>query len=381
MGDLPSRIALVYDRVNKWGGAERVLLALHEMFPHAPLYTSVYNPAAAGWAKVFPEVLPTFLQKFPWARSNHELYPWLTPIAFETLKFDDYDIIISVTSADAKGITTKPGTFHLCYCLTPTRYLWSHEDFYKSQTSKIFHPLFNYLKSWDLIASRRPDAYIAISRTVKDRIKKYYDQDSQVIYPPVDVDFFSQPSTMNHKLITNNFFLYVGRLVAYKQAEILVGIFNDLKLPLAIIGTGSLESKLKAMAAPNIYFLGALSESDLTAYYQHARAVLFIHEEDFGLVPLEAHAAGTPVIGLNRGGVTETVIHGQTGLLLDDINDLKNVILNFDPTQFDRKFIKTHAQKFAKDRFKREFKSSLVRSYSGWRRRHPSLAPLPRKLP
>ena len=158
MADLPSRVALIYDRVNKWGGAERVLLALHEMFPDAPLYTSVYNPATAGWAKVFPAVIPTFLQKFPLAKSNHELYPWLTPMAFETLKFDDYDIVISVTSADAKGIITKPGTFHLCYCLTPTRYLWSHEEFYKSQTSPLFHPLFNYLKSWDLIASRRPDA-------------------------------------------------------------------------------------------------------------------------------------------------------------------------------------------------------------------------------
>ncbi len=368
------KLALVYDRVNKWGGAERVLLALHEIFPDAPLYTSVYNPAAAGWAKVFPAVIPTFLQKFPLAKSNHELYPWLTPIAFETLKFDDYDIVISVTSADAKGIITKPGTFHLCYCLTPTRYLWSHEDFYKSQTSSLFHPLFNYLKSWDLIASRRPDAYIAISKTVQSRIKKYYGLDSQIIYPPIDFDVYSQASPPPS---LKDFFLYVGRLVAYKQAEVLVEIFNDLQLPLAIIGTGSLESKLKAVAAPNIYFLGQLSETELTAYYQHARAVLYIHEEDFGLVPLEAHAAGTPVIGINKGGVTETVIHGQTGLLLNGIADLKNAILNFDSTKFDREFIKAHAQKFAKDRFKGEFKSTLVRSYTGWRRRHPSLAPLP----
>ncbi len=380
MADLPSRVALVYDRVNKWGGAERVLLVLHEMFPDAPLYTAVYDQERAPWAQIFPAVIPSFLQKFPLAKSNHELYPWLTPIVFETLKFDDYDIVISVTSADAKGIITKPHTFNLCYCLTPTRYLWSHEDFYKSQTSPLFHPLFNYLKRWDLIASHRPDAYIAISRTVKDRIKKYYGQDSQVIYPPVEVDSFSQPVTMNHKLITNNFFLYVGRLVAYKQADVLVEIFNDLKLPLAIIGTGNLENKLKAAANPNIHFLGHLAEADLISYYQHARAVLFIHEEDFGLVPLEAHAAGTPVIGINKGGVAETVIHGQTGLLLDSVADLKNAILNFDPAQFDREFIKSHAQKFAKDRFQREFKQALVRSYSGWRRRHPSLASLPGKL-
>ena len=384
MGDLPSRIALVYDRVNKWGGAERVLLALHEMFPGAPLYTAVYNPATAGWAKVFSQVIPTFLQKFPFAKSNHELYPWLTLIAFETLKFDDYDIVISVTSADAKGIITKPGTFHLCYCLTPTRYLWSHSESYRNELGVVGKvlttPLFNYLKSWDLIASRRPDAYIAISKTVQSRIKKYYRLDSQVVYPPVDVELFSQPITMNHELITNNFFLYVGRLVAYKQAQLLVETFNDLKLPLAIIGTGSLESKLKAMAAPNIRFLGQVAETELLVYYQHARAVLFIHEEDFGLVPVEAQAAGTPVIALNRGGASETVIHGQTGLLLDSVLDLKNAILNFDPTQFDREFIKSHAQKFAKDRFKREFERALVRAYSGRRRRHPAVAPFPRKF-
>jgi len=352
MADLPRRIAIVYDHVNKWGGAERVLLALHEMFPAAPLYTAVYDQNRAPWAKVFPQVIPTFLQKFPLAKSHHELYPWLTPMAFESLNFDNYDLVISVTSADAKGIITKPGTFHLCYCLTPTRYLWSHEDFYKSQTSKVFHPLFNYLKSWDLIASRRPDAYLAISKTVQSRIKKYYGQDSQVIYPPVNVEAFSQ-----HVPAPNlkDFFLYVGRLVAYKQAEVLVETFNDLKLPLVIIGTGSLESKLKAMANANVYFLGQVTDSELTAHYQHARAVLFIHEEDFGLVPLEAHAAGTPVIGLNTGGTTETVIHGQTGLLLNSVSELKNAILNFDASKYDREFIKAHAQKFAKTRFKEEF--------------------------
>src|SRR3989344_1790311 len=174
MADLPRRIAIVYDHVNKWGGAERVLLALHEMFPQAPLYTAVYDADRAPWAEVFSKIIPTFLQKFPFAKNNHEFYPWLTPMAFESLNFDNYDLVISVTSADAKGIITKPGTFHLCYCLTPTRYLWRHDDFYKSHTFPLVHPLFTYLKSWDLVASRRPDAYLAISKTVQNRISKYY---------------------------------------------------------------------------------------------------------------------------------------------------------------------------------------------------------------
>ncbi len=157
MGNLPSRIALVYDRVNKWGGAERVLLALHELFPQAPLYTSVYDPDKAPWAKIFPRVIPSFLNRIPFAGNHHELIPFLTPLAFETFDFSKFDAVISVTSADAKGIVTRPGTFHFCYCLTPTRYLWSHYPDYYRQIPDLLKPFslpwFKYLKSWDLISS------------------------------------------------------------------------------------------------------------------------------------------------------------------------------------------------------------------------------------
>ncbi len=370
MADLPPKIALVYDRVNKWGGAERVLLALHELYPNAPLFTSVYDPASAGWAQVFPKVIPTFLQKFPYAKTSHELYPWLTPLAFETFRFDDYDIVISVTSADAKGIITKPETFHLCYCLTPTRYLWSHADVYG--TAK-YGPLFTYLKHWDKIASHRPDAYVAISKTVQDRINKYYGMDSQVIYPPVEIN-----TSKLEPPVYKNYFLWVGRLVAYKRIQIIVEVFNDLKLPLVVIGLGQLADKLRQMARDNVYFLGWQSEEELTRYYQHARGLIFWHEEDFGLVPVEAMAAGTPVIGLNRGGLSETVIHGVTGHLVEDSREiLKSAILNFSRASFDSDIIRTHAQKFAKDRFKQEFSRTLVRLNSGWRRRNSLMASFP----
>ena len=364
MNDLSnSKIALVYDRVNKWGGAERVLLALHEIFPNAPLFTAVYDPVAAGWAQVFPQVISSFLQNFPLAKNHHEFYPWITPLAFETFRFDDYDIVISVTSADAKGIITKPNTFHLCYCLTPTRYLWSHADIYVSAK---YGPLFNYLKHWDKIASHRPDAYIAISKTVQDRISKYYGLDSQVIYPPVEINSpnLEQPA---HK----DYFLWVGRLVTYKRIQIIVEVFNDLKLPLVIIGLGQLADTLRQKARENIYFLGWQSEEELSRYYQHARGLIFWHEEDFGLVPVEAMIHGTPVIGLNTGGVSETVIGGVTGYLIEDSQEqLKSAILNFNRAGFDSQVIKDHAQKFAKDRFKQEFSQALIRAYSGWRRRH-----------
>ena len=366
MADLPKKIAIIYDRVNKWGGAERVLLALHEIFPQAPLFTAVYNHESARWAKIFPQVIPSFLQKFPYAKSHHELYPWLTPLAFESFNFNQYDAVISVTSTDAKGIVTQPKTFHLCYCLTPTRYLWSHEQFYKSQldpgTRFITYPLFNYLKFWDRIASTRPDIYVSISQTVSGRVKKYYGRDSQVVYPPVDIDVYSQPSPPPS---IKDFFLYVGRLVGYKQPEIIINVFNRLEYPLVIVGSGSEEKKLKRLAKPHIYFAGHVSQSQLVSFYQHTKAVIFFHEEDFGLVPVEAQAAGKPVIALNLGGETETVIHGKTGILIDDNSEesLYSHIYNFDHRLFDPGIIRSNAARFSKQRFQREFVKVFT---SGW---------------
>lgn len=183
------KVAIVYDRVNKWGGAERVLLVLHEMFPDAPLYTSVYDEKRAPWTKVFPQVYSSFLQKIPFAKGNHEFLAPLMPIAFEQFDFGKYDLVISVTSESAKGIITRPGTFHLCYCLTPTRYLWSgYEEYFKNPILRfISKPVISYLKSWDKIAASRPDKIIAISTEVQKRIKKYYGRESEIIYPPCEI--------------------------------------------------------------------------------------------------------------------------------------------------------------------------------------------------
>src|SRR3989338_4440016 len=180
------KVALVYDRVNKWGGAERVLLALHKIFPDAPLYTSVYDNDKAPWAKVF-KIKTSFLQNFPFASQNHEFYAPLMPLVFESFSFDEYDLVISVTSEAAKGILTKPQTKHICYCLTPTRYLWSgYEDYFKNPILRfISKQVVFYLRFWDKIASQRPDVLIAISKEVQKRIKKYYDRDSSIIYPPL----------------------------------------------------------------------------------------------------------------------------------------------------------------------------------------------------
>lgn len=316
-------VAFVYDRVNKWGGAERVLLALHRIWPAAPLFTAVYDPKRAAWADVF-DVHPSFLQRIPFAKYAHESLALFTPMAFETFNFDAYDVVISVTSAEAKNIITKPGTVHICYCLTPTRYLWSGYDQYRSRPG--FGKLSMAagaglgmvgpkLRQWDLIAAARPDYYIAISNRVKDRIEKYYHRIVEaVIYPPVDVSRFKY-QVSNKK----DYFLTVSRLVSYKRVDLLIRAFNTLMLPLVIIGDGHQKAELKRLAGKNITFIDRhLTDSELVRYYEECRAFVFAADEDFGLAAAEAQASGVPVIAYAESGIAEIVRDGVSGLLFDD---------------------------------------------------------------
>ena len=337
--DLSSKkIAIVYDWVVKWGGAERVLLVLHEMFPEAPLYTAVYDPVYAPWARVFPKVYA------PKIRLNHKLFAWLFPIIFESYNFDDYDLVISVTSFAAKGIITKPKTRHICYCLTPTRFLLSHVEHYKT---KLLGPLFSYLKYWDKMASNRPDYLVAISQTIQKRILNYYQKDSDIVYPPVDTDYFIP--VKNPK---NDYFLMVGRMESYKNGEKIVEVFSHLDEKLIIVGSGSQENKLRTRAFKNIFFVGQVSDEKLREYYQNCKALIFWHEEDFGITPVEAMSCGKPVIGLDRGGVSETVINNKTGLLISsESHELINAIKSFDSSSFDPKVIRNRALEYSKAKF------------------------------
>ena len=349
------KIALVYDRVNKIGGAERVLETLHEIWPEAPLYTAVYYPAGAPWAKKF-KVMPSFLNKWPLAKKHHELYPWLTPLAFESFDFSDFDLVISLTSAEAKGIITKPKTKHLCYCLTPTRYLWSgyHDYFFNKGLRWLVQPVVGWLRGWDKIAAQRPDEYLAISQEVQRRIKKYYQRESIVLYPPVDTEKF-YPAEKNQK---GDYFLIVSRLVSYKKIDLAVRAFNKLCLPLKIIGTGKQMFKLKTSAASNIEFLGELTDQELLSYYQNCRALIFPQEEDFGLVPLEAQACGKPVIALAKGGALETVIEGKTGTFFKSpsVKALMEKVKSFKDKNYQPEDCRQNAEKFDKEIFKKKFK-------------------------
>ncbi len=355
------KVSIVYDRVNKWGGAERVLLALHDMFPDAPLYTSVYNSDRAKWALVFPKVFTSFLQRFPFAKDKHEFYPLLMPIAFEQFNFDQYDLVISVTSEAAKGIITKPPTKHICYLLTPTRYLWSHyNEYLQGETLQVVtRPLINYLKRWDKIAAARPDKIIAISTEVQKRTKKYYGRDSVVIFPPVEGLKTDEKNKTSD--VPKDYFLVVSRLVPYKKVDLVVEAFNELELPLVVVGTGSQEERLKYMAKSNIYFTGYVEEEDLSFYYQNCKALIFPQNEDFGLTAVEAQTFGKPVIAYKSGGALDTIIEGKTGLFFDkqEKNALIKTLNSFHEYKFSVKIIIENAKRFSKERFKKEFLKAI----------------------
>lgn len=373
----------MYDRVNKWGGAERVLLALHEMFPDAPFYTSVYDEKGAAWALSFPKIYTSFLQKIPFAKRAHEFLGTFMPLAFETFNFDKYDLVISVTSEAAKGIITKPGTLHICYMLTPTRYLWSHYDLYfKSPILRfISKPVVNYLRVWDKIAASRPDKIIAISTEVARRIKKYYGRDSEIVFPPVD-DFSSHRKKLLLRgpllgAASRNFFddayLYVGRLVQYKKVDLLVDVFNKLGKKLVIVGSGSEEKRLKTKSKKNIKFVGEVSDGELIGYYCGAKALIMPQEEDFGITSVEAQSFGVPVIAYNKGGAQDTVIDGKTGVLFSGQNfrSLADAIAKFEKMSFNDKLLAENAARF--------IQKPPFRSYFGRWWRHSSLAKIPRK--
>ncbi len=280
------------------------------------------------------------------------------PLAFESFNFTGFDVVISVTSAEAKAIITPPKTLHLCYCLPPTRYLWSHRKEYLSEPGLGFwlKPAQKYLQQNDLVYGQRPDEYIAISKTVQQRIKKYYKRDSRVIYPPVNVKNF-EPRTSN--LVPGDYFLIVSRLVAYKKIDLAIRAFNRLKLPLVIVGQGRDKPRLRRFAGPTIKFTGWVSAAELIGYYQHCQALIMPQEEDFGITSVEAQAAGRPVISLARGGATETVIDNQTGIFFKEatVDSLTGAVKQSEKRHWEPKLMIAQAKKFDQAVFLHKFKN------------------------
>jgi glycosyltransferase involved in cell wall biosynthesis len=347
-----------------------VLVSLHELFPQAPIYTSVYCP------EEFPQlagadVRTSVLQKMPFAKSRHQAFPLLRTVAFERFDLSEYDVVISSSHAEGKGVITPPHTLHICYCYTPIRYYWSGYHHYLRNPRygflnpliKLFMPyLANYLRVWDRCAADRVDLFVAISHHVARRINKYYRRDAQVIYPPVNTSWLRISPTVD------DYFLLVGRLIPYKRADIVVKAFNELGFPLKVVGTGSELQSLKDMAGPNIEFLGRVSDGDLGEMYSRCLALIFPQEEDFGIVPLEAMAAGRPVIAYRGGGALETVVDGETGVFFgqQETRSLIDVVRDFDPDRFDPRTLREHAEGFDVRIFKDRIKSFVDTAWSNF---------------
>ncbi len=351
------KVAIVYDRVNKWGGAERVLLSLHKLFPKAHLYTSVYDKKRAAWAKVF-RVKPSFLQHIPFVRSHHELFPFLMPFAFASFSFKKYDLVISVTSEFAKGIMTGGRTKHLCICLTPTRYLWSgYSEYFPNKTIRLLaSPLIWALRVWDGIIAKNPDRYIAISEEVKLRIKRYYRKDSDIVYPPVMV----LPKSTN-RLFEKDYFLIVSRLsrfTGYKRVDLAVRAATNLHASLIVVGAGDTRD-LQKLAGPTVHFAGKVSDKELATYYANAKALIFPGKEDFGITMVEALSFGKPVIAYHAGGAKEIVKNGKTGTFFahQTVVSLTKALKNFKGSKYNSATCKKEALRFSEKLFRKEIKS------------------------
>jgi glycosyltransferase involved in cell wall biosynthesis len=355
------RIALVHDYLVQYGGAERVLECFTELWPYAPIYTLVYNKEFMHGKFESQRVKTSFIQNLPFAKERHRIFPMLMPSAIEQFEFKDYDIVLSDSSSYAKGVITGPETLHICYIHTPMRYAWDDcqkytQDFYFPNFIKRLVPFFmNWIRIWDRVSAERVDRIISNSNFVRNRIKKYYKKDAVVIHPPVNVDDFY----ISEK--NKDYFLMVGRLIAYKRFDIAIQAFNDLKLPLKIIGRGPELKRLKKIAGPNIEFLGRVPDDQLARYYAECQAFIFPQEEDFGIVAIEAMASGRPVIAYRGGDIPEHMEEGKTGIFFErqTSEDIIGAVRKFRVGDFDPRYIRGSILKFDKKVFKAKIKEYI----------------------
>lgn len=364
-----AKIALVHDYLVQYGGAERVLECFSEIFPYAPIYTLVYDKKAMHGIFAGKDIKTSYLQKIPFASKQHRLFPPLMPSAIEQFDFSDYDIVLSDSSSYAKGIITGPDTLHICYMHTPMRYAWDDcqkytADFGFPKLIKKFVPfVMNYIRLWDRISSDRVDKFIANSNFVRKRIKKYYEKEALVINPPVSVNNFRISERQK------DYFLMVGRLIAYKRHDIAIKAFNALGLKLKIIGRGPEMKRLKKMARSNIEFLGRVEDDELAECYSECQAFIFPQEEDFGIVAVEAFASGRPIIAYRGGDILENMEEGKTGIFFEKQTpeDIIQAVRKFMNLTFDKNHIRSKSLKFDKEIFKGRIKEYIERELNNFK--------------
>ena len=355
------RIGVVHDFLYTYGGAERVLEQILEVFPDADLFSlfDFLPPGRRDFIKNKP-VHTSFLQRMPLARSRHRAYLPLMPIAIEQLDLSAYDIIISSSYLVAKGVLTRPGQMHVCYCHTPVRFAWDLQRQYLDQTgmasgikSVMVRMLLHYIRQWDFNSAGRVDHFVTNSDFVASRIEQTYRRPSTTIYPPVDTSSYTLSENRE------DFYLTASRLVSYKRIDLMVEAFN--RMPdkrLVVVGEGPELDKLRAAAGPNVRLVGHQSFENLRRYMQLARSFVFAAEEDFGITPVEAQACGTPIIAFGRGGACETVIDGVTGIFFHEqtIPSLTDAIVRFESHQWNPRAIRRNALRFSPARFRTELR-------------------------
>ncbi len=365
------KIALVHDHLISQGGGEQLLKIFCELWPEAPIYTLIYDKESTSPVFEKKDIRTSYLQHLPLGIKRFRWFLPLRPRAIEQFVFDDYDVVLSNTSALIKGIITGPSTLHINYCNTPTRFLWinpsqRYDSLENIWPISVFSDWYkeHRLKDWDKRAAQRVDLFIANSKFAQDGIKRFYGADSTVIYPPVDTDKFFVANSIP-KISEKGYFLVGGRLVPQKRYDIAIKAFNKLAMPLKIFGIGPELSRLKKMAGPTIEFLGRVSEDEKRKLLSNAQAFLYPQVEDFGITAVESMASGRPVIAYGAGGSLETVVNGKTGILYDhqDWESLACSVIRFMRASFDSISVREHAVRFSADRFRNEIKEFVKNAW------------------
>ncbi|MBA5629197.1 glycosyltransferase [Moheibacter lacus] len=361
--------ALVHDWYYVNGGAEKVIRSINSMwddFEHYAL-TDFLTNSDRDYILNGANVHTSFIQKLPTAKSNHRKFLQLFPYGIEQFDLSEFELVISSSSSIAKGVLTHQDQLHICYCHSPMRYAWDlYHDYLKSANlNKGLKGIYakyvlNKIRAWDIISSNRVDHFVANSNYIAERIHKVYRRESEVIYPPVDVSFFEFQKEKDE------FYFTASRMVPYKNTKQIVQAFNEIpNKKLVVAGDGPELEKIKKIAKPNIEFVGFISNDELKSYLKNAKAFVFAALEDFGIVPVEAQACGTPVICLGKGGTKETVINEKTGVHFKNpvSNEIKEAILYFESLSFDPELIRENVLKFSKNNFEKKFKSYVERKY------------------
>jgi glycosyltransferase involved in cell wall biosynthesis len=344
----------VHDWLNQIGGAENVLTELLSLFPSSPLFTAMY------WSERMPafyrqrDIRTSFMNRLPGIMTHHQWYLPLYPMAFEGFDLRGYDVVISNKSGFCHGVVLPPGTRHFCYCLTPTRYLWNYHDYVQREeigglARRLLPLLLPFLRQWDFAAAQRVDHFAVISTAVQQRVAQYYRRDSVIIFPPVETDRFVPQESVD------DYFLIVSRLIPYKRIDLAIEACNQLGRPLWIAGDGRDRPRLERLAGDNVRFLGRVPDDELPELYARCRAFIFPGEEDFGIAPVEAQAAGRPVVAYAVGGAVDTVVDGQTGALFSrpTADSLAGALQKLDDLSFDPPSIRQHARQFDRRLFRR----------------------------